>query len=399
MMNDHVIAVSHAVARFHRRWNLVRRGKLTVVHNFIDGGEVEDTADRRTHARAEIGVGESTVVIGKIGNLFREKGVHDLIDAMALVLLREPKAHLLLQGRAPGDYRAALARQIERHGMAPHVTWLPEVEPALVKRTLAALDIIAVPSLDEPLSTVCLEAMTAGLPVVATRVGGMRELVVDGETGLLVPPASPATLAQSLGRLVRDRDLRATLGGKARARARQLFSPEAKLAAIERVFADVVARRTPAAIAPVTSAGPVFDAKRAEYRCIALPCRRVIDLLPLSHAPDRVAGYREQMREGAQFPPISVIRLLKWYVIADGHKRFSAFRQLGHDGIVVEVWPLRRWLLDQWRQVCGNARKNARIVATSFSDPAAAWRLLLTTLLHWRRVATSLAARAAGRLP
>ncbi len=144
--------------------------------------------------------------------------------------------------------------------------------------------------------------------------------------------------------------------------------------------------------------GEVFDRSLAEWPTRVLACADVVDLLPLSHAPERIDRYRQEMADGQRFPPISVIRMSGRYLVADGHKRLSAYRQLGHDHIVVEVWPLRRWLRDQGRQVRENARKNLRIAATSVSDPVEAWRLLLTTLRHWRRVAASLAARATGRV-
>jgi hypothetical protein len=141
-----------------------------------------------------------------------------------------------------------------------------------------------------------------------------------------------------------------------------------------------------------------FDPGRAEYPTRSLPVSDVVDLLPLSHAPERIAQYRERMAAGDRFPPIAVIRLFGRYVIADGHKRYSAYRSLGAAAIVVEVWPLTRWLKDQWQQAVGNARKNGRILRTGVSDPRRAGRLLLTTLLHWRRVATSLMLRATGRV-
>jgi len=137
-----------------------------------------------------------------------------------------------------------------------------------------------------------------------------------------------------------------------------------------------------------------FDPQLARFATIELPCSSIVDLLPLTHAPDRVARYRERMQSGDRFPPISVIRLGGRYVIADGHKRFSAYRTLGADRILVEVWPLHRWARDQWDQVVGNARKNGRILRLSVTDPPAAWRLACSTLRHWRRVATSLAWRA-----
>jgi hypothetical protein len=141
-----------------------------------------------------------------------------------------------------------------------------------------------------------------------------------------------------------------------------------------------------------------FDASHAEFPTRALPCREVIDLIPLSHAPERVQLYRDQMEQGDRFPPISVIRLFGRYLVADGHKRFAAYRQLGEAEILVEIWPYRRWLRDQWQQARRNGRKNRRIIAASVTSPGEAWRLLQTTLVHWRRVAMSLAARAAGRV-
>ena len=144
---------------------------------------------------------------------------------------------------------------------------------------------------------------------------------------------------------------------------------------------------------PVTG----FDPARAEFPTRMLPVEAIVDLLPLTHVPERVTAYRDRMQAGDRFPPISVIRLFGRFVIADGHKRYSAYCLLGEPMIVVEVWPLHRWLRDQGRQARHNARKNARIVATSVSDPGGAGRLLLTTLLHWRRVASSLLLRTVRR--
>jgi hypothetical protein len=141
----------------------------------------------------------------------------------------------------------------------------------------------------------------------------------------------------------------------------------------------------------------IFDPRMAEFPTRTLPADAVVDLLPLSHVPERVAAYRDRMRAGDRFPPISVIRVFGRYVIADGHKRYSAYRLLGAPEIVVEVWPLTRWLRDQWRQAADHAHKNARIVSVSITDPRQAGRLLLTTVLHWRRVASSLIWRTARR--
>ena len=140
-----------------------------------------------------------------------------------------------------------------------------------------------------------------------------------------------------------------------------------------------------------------FDPARAEFSTRRLAVEQIVDLLPISHVPERISAYRDRMIAGDRFPPIAVIKLFGRYVIADGHKRYSAYCDLDRPDILVEVWPYHRWLRDQLHQAMGNARKNGRILAASVTDPRQAWRLLLTTLLHWRRVATSLWHRAAGR--
>lgn len=136
-----------------------------------------------------------------------------------------------------------------------------------------------------------------------------------------------------------------------------------------------------------------FDPSLARFPTRALPVPRVIDLLEATHAPDRVDAYRRRMAAGDRFPPVSVVAIGPWVFLADGHKRLSAYKALGHPSIVVEVWPWRRWVGNQWEQFVNNGRKNARIVRLLPSDPAAAGRLALTTLGHWRRVALALLRR------
>ena len=137
----------------------------------------------------------------------------------------------------------------------------------------------------------------------------------------------------------------------------------------------------------------VFDVSRATSPTRRLPLSAVHDLLTVTHAAARIARYRDEMAGGARFPPIAVIRLFGRYLVADGHKRLAAFRALGADEIVVQVWPLTRWLADQRRQAADNARKNGRILALSVSRPREAARLAATTFLHWRRVVLSLLLR------
>lgn len=147
-----------------------------------------------------------------------------------------------------------------------------------------------------------------------------------------------------------------------------------------------------------TEEGPRgFDPARAAHPTRELPVGEVVDLLERTHAAERICEYRDRMRAGDLFPPVSVVRFFGRWLVADGHKRFAAWRGLGAERIVVEVWPFRAWLADQAEQARRNARKNARILSRLFVDPRESARLAGSTAAHWRRVALSLARRALGR--
>jgi hypothetical protein len=137
-----------------------------------------------------------------------------------------------------------------------------------------------------------------------------------------------------------------------------------------------------------------FDTAGAEFPTRVLPLARVVDPLPVSHAPERIEAYRLAMERGERFPPIAVVRWGARFLVADGHKRFTAYRQLsGRDEIVVEVWPLRRWLRDQLGQLRRKTRQQLGILRRSYTDPQArrdATRLAWDTVGHWRRMALSL---------
>jgi hypothetical protein len=143
----------------------------------------------------------------------------------------------------------------------------------------------------------------------------------------------------------------------------------------------------------------VFEVVLAKYPVVRLPLSAVDDPLVVTHAAARIALYREAMGRGDRFPPISVIRVFGRHLVADGHKRLAAYSTLSTRGdeIVVEVWPLSRWLQDQVDQAAAHWRKNRRMFALSLRRPRDAARLASTTVGHWQRVAMSLARRVTRR--
>jgi glycosyltransferase involved in cell wall biosynthesis len=159
---------------------------------------------------------ENGPLVGNVARLSEQKGHRYLLEAAA----RIPEAQFAIVG--DGELRADLERQARELGVDERVrfTGTREDVPAL----LASFDVFAFPSLFEGLCLAVIEAQVAGVPVVATPVGGIRETVVDGQTGLLVPPRDPDALAAAIRRLLEDRDAAGRMAAEARVRARERFS-------------------------------------------------------------------------------------------------------------------------------------------------------------------------------
>jgi glycosyltransferase involved in cell wall biosynthesis len=180
----------------------------------------------------------TTIVIGAARRLARLKGLGDLLDAVALLHSEFPNIRLEIAGTGP--LRADLEQRTERLGIREQVRFLGWRED--MANVLAGWDIAVVPSRDEGFGIAALEAMWAGLPVVATAVGGLPEVVLDRVTGLLVPAGEPTALAEALRELLRSPELRAGFGEAGRQHVENTFSLEKTAAIIDRVYCQVLGR-------------------------------------------------------------------------------------------------------------------------------------------------------------
>jgi glycosyltransferase involved in cell wall biosynthesis len=199
-------------------------------------------ADDRGAARRALGVPDGTTAVLYLGLIRPYKGVDVLLDAVAS-LPREAPLVLLLAGEPWGGERARIARRLADPRLAGRVVarlaWLPEKEVPL---WLAAADVAVLPYRSATGSAVAAQALGAGLPVVATRVGGLVDVVEDGVSGLLVDPGDSAALAEALLR-VGDPVLRARLSDGARARA-LTWTWSSYAAALSALAAEVVSHRS-----------------------------------------------------------------------------------------------------------------------------------------------------------
>jgi L-malate glycosyltransferase len=187
----------------------------------------------------------SAVRLLAVGAISPEKSFETLVDALAL--LGNPEATLAILGEGPG--RSALEARIRAAGLAGRVR-LPGHETDL-RPHLARSDIYVQSSVREGLSNALLAAMAAGLPVVATDVGGTREAVADGETGLLVPPGDPSTLAAAIRRLAASPEEARRMGAGGRRRAETEFPAERELRDAVSWLEELLRRRS-AGTAPAT---------------------------------------------------------------------------------------------------------------------------------------------------
>ena len=237
---DAVLVNSRAVAEDVLRSERFVEGKMFLVHNGVDiprdtpGGE-------RPPIPPDLGLPTGTLPIACVANLYPYKGHKDLVDGASIVVKTIPQARFLLVGQ-DGGAGEALRRMIASQGLEKKVL-LPGARTD-VDVILAASEFVVHPSHEEGFSNVILEAMGAGKAVVATRVGGNPEAVSDGETGLLVPPGDPGALASAILELLRDPERADAMGRAGRERARERFSMEAMVTAVEETYLQLLEGET-----------------------------------------------------------------------------------------------------------------------------------------------------------
>jgi glycosyltransferase involved in cell wall biosynthesis len=213
----------------------VRPERTRVIHNAITLARVKNVAaDARASRRAELGLSEDARVLTLIGRIHPVKGHSGMLRTMPAVLESCPKAVLVCVGDGPdrGDYEA-LAEQI---GVRSNVHFLGQRND--VPEWLAASDLVVIPSLSEGLPFAAIEALAAGKPIVAHRVGGLTEVIDDGVDGTLVALGDRQAFAQAIVTLLTDASLMERYSRAASVEAER-FSLERHVDSLKRLYRDI----------------------------------------------------------------------------------------------------------------------------------------------------------------
>jgi glycosyltransferase involved in cell wall biosynthesis len=234
-MADSVTTIAHYTRRNLERYENYPKGGVRVLYNGIDVAAYSQGESPQA-ARSFLGIPAEKKTVGVVARLDPVKNHPLLFRSLREVIQFFPETELLIVGDGPN--RAELELLANRLGLDSHIRFLGARRD--VPHIIRAMDIFVLPSLSEGMSITLLEAMGAGLPVVATRVGGNPEVVVDGETGFLVPSDDERRMAARLKTLLGDSRLRQKMGAAGKLRAESVFSMEKTVSEYHRLYEKVL---------------------------------------------------------------------------------------------------------------------------------------------------------------
>ncbi|MFW6132727.1 MAG: glycosyltransferase [Planctomycetota bacterium] len=239
---DRLVCASESARRWHARRSGLPAWRYAVIPTGVDAPGCAPDAEARRRLRAEWEVEDDALLVAYVGRLDRRKGVDVLLAALSHLAARGEPHRLVIVGDGP---QCDMVRTFIAHGEGGgHCRWVERVPDA--RAVLSAADVFAMPSRCDEFGVAVGEAMAAGLPVIATDVPGVRELVGHDRTGLLVEPEDVVGVAEAIERLAGDADLRRRLGRAGRRYVTDHRGIDAAVRAHERLYLDVAGatRRT-----------------------------------------------------------------------------------------------------------------------------------------------------------
>lgn len=235
---DQVVCVSESVADFAVHQIGLPSDKISVIPNGVDPAQYRNLPSKQ-QARKSLSLPIDGVIIAAIGRPRPVKGYQYLLKAFVQASESFPQTQLLFVGNGPD--RPGLVDQAQSLGVRSRVIFYDDT--INIPQILASLDMLALPSLFEGMPNIALEAMAAALPVLATAVGGTPEVVIDGETGLLVPPGDAEALTSAITRLLKNPQLREEMGQAGRKRVESEFSINNTVREVKRLYVNLVTQK------------------------------------------------------------------------------------------------------------------------------------------------------------
>lgn len=236
---DALVSVADAMTDLMVDAGIAPRDKFTTVYSGMEVEPLLAANDQRQETRARFGYLDEHVVVGKIARLFHLKGHDDLVAAAAKAVRSHPQLRFLLVG--DGILQADLRQRIQRAELGDYFQFTGLMQPREIPPLIGAMDIVVHASLREGLARVLPQGLIAGKPVISYDIDGAREVVINGETGVLLPPRDIEGLASAMGRLAEDRELRQRLGQEGRARFTERFRHQHMTAQLRALYERILA--------------------------------------------------------------------------------------------------------------------------------------------------------------
>ena len=232
-----VVSIAQSNLEFLTRTSRVPLSRIVVIHNGVNIAELDKAVP--SHVRSILGLDASTFVFAIVGSLVARKGHRYLLKAITnLCIAGYGQVALLIVGE--GEEGVSLKRECSELGLDGKVFFLGQRDD--IQSVMLDIDCLIVPSTMEGMPFVILEAMVASKPVIASRIYGIPEVIVEGETGLLIPPRDVDSLCVAMRRMVEDPALSRKMGAAGRRRIKAHFSSERMARGVERVYDAVLSR-------------------------------------------------------------------------------------------------------------------------------------------------------------
>lgn len=214
--------------------------KIHLIYNGVDTDMFARGGDRQA-VRRDLGIEPDVTVVGCIANLIPYKGHKDLIQAACIVLKEHPKVKFVFIGRNDRDYYRELNLLADQLGITNSLIYAGPRRD--IVDVLSAIDILVLASHEEGFSNVVLEGMAAGKPLVITAVGGNSEAIVNGSSGILVPPKCSEVMANAIKHLITNQSYAQSLGTRARERVQEHFNVDQMVLAFEQLYIQLTLER------------------------------------------------------------------------------------------------------------------------------------------------------------